>query len=183
MHAFGAALLIVLLAGAGPTEIAQRRAAALAKRAFHAINAQRVQAGLQPLQWDERLAAAARDHAFNMAGRGFFAHEDPELGGTGRRLKARGYEWSVCAENIFNEQGYPDPVERAVEGWMSSLPHRRNIMNPALTHSGIGVASTGDDRFYFVQIFALPRPELKPGRESSSSWIGGRRPSQRSSTR
>lgn len=178
MHAPWAAMALILLMQASPSAVAQRRAAALAKRTFAEVNERRVDAGLKRLQWDDHLAAAAREHALNMAGRGFFGHEDPELGGPGERLKRRGYIWSMCAENIFQEQGYPNPVEKAVEGWMSSQGHRQNILQPVLTHSGVGVASTGDDRLYFVQLFAIPRtaPDTRglnrgrrTGRTTSSS--------------
>jgi uncharacterized protein YkwD len=140
----------------GGTTGAAREAAVLARRTFDAVNAQRVQAGLAPFKWNDALAAAARDHALSMAGRDFFSHNDPVRGRLAERLKSRGIPWRMCAENIFMEEGYKDPVPRAVEGWMNSPGHRENILEPRLTDSGVGTAVTAGGRRYFVQIFTIP---------------------------
>ncbi len=149
------ALFLVMLQSGGTTR-ATREAAAIARRTFDAVNLERVQAGLNPLKWNDDLAAAAREHALSMAGRDFFSHNDPVLGSLAERLNRRGIAWRMCAENIFMEEGYKDPVPRAVEGWMNSPGHRQNILERRLTDSGVGTAVTASGRRYFVQVFTIP---------------------------
>lgn len=149
-----AAFLVMLPSGA--TTPAGREAAAVARRTFDGVNAERVRAGLEPLKWNEGLATAARDHALRMAGHDFFSHQDPVYGSLAERLNRRGFAWRMCAENIFMAEGYKDPVPKAVEGWMNSPGHRQNILERKLTDSGVGTAVTASGRRYFVQVFAIP---------------------------
>ncbi|HWR53275.1 MAG TPA: CAP domain-containing protein [Bryobacteraceae bacterium] len=157
MHVFWSAVtLALLMLQAGEATQTPREAAAIARRTFDGVNARRVQAGLDPLKWNDDLAAAAREHAVNMAGRDFFAHNDPVLGSLAERLNRRGIPWRMCAENIFMAEGYKDPVPKAVEDWMNSPGHRQNILEPRLTDSGVGTAVTASGRRYFVQVFTIP---------------------------
>ena len=49
---------------------------------------------------------------------------------------------------------------------MHSLGHRRNILDPQLTHVGVGVAGAEDDqgrrRWWVTQLFAKPTPQWTP---------------------
>jgi uncharacterized protein YkwD len=131
-------------------------ASKLEQRIFDAVNRERASRGLEALAWHDALAAEARRHALNMAGRRFFSHTDPVRGSLPRRLRESGIRYRRSAENIFNEQGHPDSVAAAVEGWMSSEGHRRNILDPELTHTGVGTAVRGDGTRFFTQIFIRP---------------------------
>ncbi len=144
------------------------------------VNQERVQRGLRPLAYNARLAAVARGHSDNMAEQGFFNHvnkrgEDP----TARAVRA-GYPVNNPAtgaygigENIF--QGYthrgasmyiedgvrrviyswmtPEEAARdAVEGWMNSPGHRRNMLSPDYVKEGVGVAiDTASEKIYVTQ--------------------------------
>jgi uncharacterized protein YkwD len=57
------------------------------------------------------------------------------------------------AENIALNQGYDDPAEFAVEGWMNSPKHRSNILYPRFNRSAIGIARAADGTVYFTQVF------------------------------
>lgn len=131
-------------------------AAELEKRAFDLVNRRRTATGVRALAWSEPVAAAARRHSFNMQQRGFFAHKDPKHGDTGQRLTAEGIGWRAVAENIYQERGISNPVQAAVEGWMKSHGHRRNILDPIFTHSGMGVSIAADGTHTFTQIFLRP---------------------------
>jgi uncharacterized protein YkwD len=47
-------------------------------------------------------------------------------------------------------------ADQAVESWMSSAPHRANILNTTFTDTGAGVATDSTGRPYYVQVFARP---------------------------
>jgi len=102
---------------------------------FDLVNVERANHGLNPLQWDSRLANVARDHSVDMAHRNFFNHFCPSGRGPVERLADAGISWWFIAENIARGQRTPESV---VAAWMNSPPHRRNILDPALTHLGVG---------------------------------------------
>jgi uncharacterized protein YkwD len=86
----------------------------------------------------------------------FFAHSDPVRGPLGARLHAAKIGWSRCAENIFREQGMDDPADAAIDGWMSSPPHRRSVLDPQFTHTGVGIAISPDTEYFITQEFIRP---------------------------
>jgi uncharacterized protein YkwD len=128
----------------------------LERRIFRAINAERRERGLGELRWSESLAAEARRHSRRMAAESFTSHDDPERGDVPKRLAAAGIAWLECAENIFSAQGYEEPGAEAVKRWMASPGHRRNILNPKFTHTGVGAALRADGTLLVTQEFLLP---------------------------
>lgn len=94
-------------------------------------NAERAQQGLSALAPDTCLRNAAHSWSTHMATTGVFEHGDVRSRVSGCAVTRRGW-----AENIA--WGYPD-ARAAVRGWMSSPGHRANILNPGLTHLGVGV--------------------------------------------
>jgi uncharacterized protein YkwD len=58
------------------------------------------------------------------------------------------------AENLHRSFGYNDPAAVAVDGWLKSPGHRRNLLNPNFRLTGIGVARARDGTWYAAQIFA-----------------------------
>ena len=123
------------------------------RRVFEAINFQRVCKDAGPLAWDDRLAAAARNHSERMLAAGYFGHKDPEFGDIDQRLDRAGILWLRCGENVFSEKDYDDPVSIAVVAWMYSPGHRRNLLNPDFTVSGVGVATSPEGRVAITQNF------------------------------
>lgn len=99
-----------------------------------------------PLRWNERLEAAARRHARDMAANNFLDHTGSDGSSFAQRIKATGYDWQYVGENIAN--GYPD-ADAAVTGWFESQYHCRNIMDPHFRE--MGLAQEGD---YWVQTLA-----------------------------
>lgn len=122
-------------------------------RAHAGINAQRHRNGIAPLVWNPALAGTARDHSRRMLTAGFFAHTDPQRGDLIQRVNAAAIAWTRLAENIFREQGYQDPVSMAIAQWLDSAGHRVNLLGPAFTETGIGVAVSSDQEFYITQQF------------------------------
>ncbi|HEX5042400.1 MAG TPA: CAP domain-containing protein [Candidatus Polarisedimenticolaceae bacterium] len=121
-----------------------------------AVNRVRARHGLRSLVPDPALIRVARAHSEDMVRRHYFDHEDPEGRRAADRVTAAGISWSKVSENLAMNAGMDDPVARAVEGWMDSPGHRANILDSAVTHTGVGIAEE-DGSYTFTQVFAAPR--------------------------
>lgn len=118
-------------------------------------NAQRAKAGLQPLRANARLMQAAQTQAEQTASARRLQHvlPDARYPRPEDRLGASGYSWRAWAENIAFGQKTPSD---AVEAWMRSPGHRRNLLDPRYTELGSGVALDATGRPYYVQVFGRP---------------------------
>lgn len=104
------------------------------------INLIRKQHGLTPLRLSRALSAAADAHSRDMAKRGYFDHDGPG-GWTFSRRISRWYAqgssrvWAA-GENIL---WYSPDVQaaQAVQMWMKSPGHRRNILSPQWRELGL----------------------------------------------
>ncbi|MGY4690661.1 CAP domain-containing protein [Salibacterium sp. K-3] len=110
-------------------------------------NEEREKQGLNSLKEDETVAKAAQAKSEDMAENNYFAHQSPTYGSPFNMLKEYGADFRSAAENIAAGQATP---EQAVEGWMNSEGHRKNILNEDLTHIGIGYEENGR---YWTQMF------------------------------
>jgi uncharacterized protein YkwD len=120
-----------------------------------ATNRERAAAGLQPLKWDDTLAAAARQHAQLMAHENLLSHQLPGESPLDQRVAQAGAKFAMVAENIAVG---PNP-ESIHNGWMHSPGHRKNILNAELT--AIGIATTrGSGGLFSVQDFSRQVADL-----------------------
>jgi uncharacterized protein YkwD len=126
------------------------------------VNAARRKAGAPPLRSDPLLEKAAQKHAEDMLARGYFAHESPSGTTVKERAREAGYEWRTIGENIAEGQFTVDEV---MDTWMESPGHRRNILDPAFTEIGIGLAlgkgKNGERNVLWVQNFGAPNAPKK----------------------
>ena len=105
------------------------------------INGFRAARGLTRLRVSPGLAAAATGHSTQMARLGFFSHNSANGGSFSQRIAqsypARGFRrWSV-GENLV--WGGPDiAAGRALRLWLSSPPHRANLLSPRWREIGLG---------------------------------------------
>lgn len=98
-------------------------------------NKARVSAGLDPFKRSEGLDAAAEARARDMLERGYFAHADPEGIRFFRTILAKtGYTFGLIGENLARRFGSADA---AFASWMASPGHRKNLLEPKFTHTGI----------------------------------------------
>jgi len=118
------------------------------------VNQARADHGLNPLIPLAALAAVARAHSRDMAMHDYFAHDSPDQGTAEQRLAAAGIHYLMMGENIYTET-YPDPglAQRAVQGWLHSPPHRKNMLSPSFNRTGIGIARTPGGTSYVTQDF------------------------------
>lgn len=114
------------------------------------VNEIRRARGLAPLTTDRALTDLARDHSCRMARDEAFGH-----GSFGDRVRAAGIGYRAIGENLARIANGPDPVDRAVNGWMKSEGHRANILSADFRATGVGVCRR-DDAYYFTQLFVRP---------------------------
>jgi uncharacterized protein YkwD len=131
------------------------------ERLISHTNAFRHQEGRPPVAPNPQLTAAAQDFATFMARTGQFSHtadgQTPEV-----RAKAHGYDPCLIAENIAYQHHSGGFTAEALaqgffEGWQHSPSHRENLLDPAVTETGVGVAqSEQTGAYYAVQLFGRP---------------------------
>lgn len=153
---------IVGAAGAFAQEAAGIPRPAAAEQLFALANQSRAQAGVQPLQWDAALAAAAMKHCQRMAAEGPIAHRyggEPDLS---ERAAAAGAHFSRIEENIA-VGSYPATIHT---GWMNSPGHRSNLLNPDVDRAGIAVVAA-NGVLYAVADYSEAVPVLTPAQAES----------------
>ncbi|WP_143591043.1 CAP domain-containing protein [Thermoactinospora rubra] len=111
----------------------------MAARVVQLTNRERRRHGCGPLRVDARLTRSAEEHSLEMAASGQFGHSSPDGSSPWDRMARAGYS-AGAAENIG--RGYPT-AEAAVQGWMASPDHRKNILNCAIAAIGVGVVPGG----------------------------------------
>jgi uncharacterized protein YkwD len=130
----------------------------LEKLAFSLINQKRAANGLPPLTWSEEVAKIARLHSENMVKFNFFSHKGMDGKMVDGRADSLGVtRWTAMGENIAYNRGYRNPIETAVEKWMLSPMHRRNLLNDDWKETAIGIAVTDDGTYFFTQVFLKRR--------------------------
>ena len=124
------------------------------------VNDFRAEHGLKPLEREPRLDQTAQYFGGYMADRGTLEHTAD--GNTpAARVKQRGYAYCVIAENIayeYSSRGFTakELARVFVEGWQDSATHRANMLDAAVTQTGLGVARSGRGEYYAAQIFGRP---------------------------
>lgn len=118
--------------------------------------------GLEALSSNEKLRQTAQDFADYMAETNRYGHT-----ADGRRPSQRvsdhDYEYCVVAENIayhFQTLGIATQplADQAFTGWKSSPGHRRNMLKPPITETGVALSqSESTGVYYAVQLFGRPR--------------------------
>ena len=123
---------------------------------FLLTNRERARASLTPLRRNADLARAAQLQAEQMAAAGKLAHEVPgsRYPTLASRMKLIGYQYRSVGENVA--EGYTSGAA-LMAGWMTSAPHRANILSARYTETGAGMARSKSGRTYTAQVFARPR--------------------------
>jgi len=138
----------------------------IAKSIYERINRIRRMYGLNPLEWDNKLAEIAYYHSQNMAEHHFFDHIDQNGDGPTERAAYFGYFCRKTitsnmyvegiGEDIFMIENYygreEEIAKEIVDGWMNSSGHRSNILNANYNREGIGVVVL-NNYIYITQDF------------------------------
>ncbi|MGQ0673005.1 MAG: CAP domain-containing protein [Hyphomicrobium sp.] len=122
-----------------------------------------------------QLTAAARAYAAFLAKSRTFSHT-ADGREAGERITASGYEWCQVGENLALAQssnGFAtkELAEKAVEGWLNSPGHRRNLLQEHVTEIGVGIAKAadGDPKYITVQLFGRPKSAMFEFQVSNAS--------------
>jgi len=141
------------------------------ERTLNLINWERTSRSLSALTMNTSLRTVARNHSQDMVNRGFFSHTNPDGDDPFDRMADAGITYSSAAENIAWNQGYADPVQTAVTGWMGSSGHAANILTSGFTKTGVGIAVTGGGKYYFTQVFTSGFKRGEPVYVIEGSWV------------
>jgi hypothetical protein len=162
-------LLVALLATIIPGAVAensgfQGRSATIAEQyLLAAANQERSARGLPLLHRDPQLAAAAAQHAEQMARHGGISHQFPGEAELSDRGAGAGVSFSLICENVAEA---PNAVE-IHDMWMHSEHHRANLLEPSIDSAGISVIERHGE-FYAVEDFARTVAPVSLGEQESA---------------
>ncbi|MDA3911027.1 MAG: CAP domain-containing protein [Bacteroidales bacterium] len=84
---------------------------------------------------DTELDGIAQNHANDMAENSLFSHIGSDGNNSEIRLDDASYFWIYYGENIARQY---DDEQELVQGWLESVTHCKNIMEPAFMVFGFG---------------------------------------------
>lgn len=113
------------------------------------INEERKKAGRPLLTVDSTLEKAAQTKADDMVKNNYFSHTSPTYGSPFKMIQDFGISYKAAGENIA---GNPS-IEAAVESWLKSDEHKKNILLNAYNYVGIGVANSKTYGYIIVLMF------------------------------
>lgn len=120
----------------------------IARQALDGTNRYRASKGLAPLRWNEGIAQIAAEHAAQMAaGQMPFNHD-----GFNQRASRFPLAHSGAGENLAMSHGYSEVAQTAVDGWIKSPGHEKNLRGQ-FNVCGIGCACS-NGKWYTTQLFA-----------------------------
>lgn len=123
--------------GGGQITLSEKEA-----KMFRLHNQTRASRDIPRLCIHPKLQKAARAHSRDMIRRNYFAHDTKGSNKTfSQRLRAYGYNWRLCAENLTWGSGYKGKPANRFRSWMDSPQHRPNILDRRMREVGIGVAT------------------------------------------
>jgi uncharacterized protein YkwD len=116
---------------------------------YNLVNKYRQSRNLPPLVADPDISAQAKAHSEQMARSGNMSHD-----GFNERVAsvAKTIVYRNAAENVAYNMGYGQPDLVAVQGWIESPGHKKNMIGQ-FDLTGIGVARGAKGEYYFTQIF------------------------------
>ena len=112
------------------------------------VNRARRGAGRSSMRLDPKAQRAAKRHARDMARAGRMAHVLPGGPGFAVRMKRAGIDTRV-AENVATGQR---DAAGAVQAWMNSRGHRRNMLDRGFRGVGVASAKGANGRLYWAMV-------------------------------
>ena len=84
-----------------------------------------------------------------MVEKNYFSHDSPTYGSPFDMLKSNNIEYKVAGENIAGNTSN----QKAVEAWLGSENHKKNIINNSYNYTGIAVVNSEKYGKIYVQMF------------------------------
>ena len=119
----------------------------LSHKVYEIVNQERIKAGVKPLRFNDKVYKAAMIRAKEC--HKYFSHIRPNGKDCFTALSEAGVKQNYAGENIA--VGFSSP-KSVMEGWMQSIGHRSNILNPVFTDFGCGVCNTGEWTQFFCKV-------------------------------
>jgi uncharacterized protein YkwD len=122
-----------------------------------ATNQARINAGLLPLTFNYRLAAAASDKTQDMKALRYFGHTSPSGLAPWDWIKKNNYNYLFAGENLAIN--YTNS-EKLVQDWLASPSHRQNLLDPRYSDIGVNVDSleiNGHRYVFIVEMFGAQK--------------------------
>lgn len=116
------------------------------------VNSFRLENGLHPVYVTPYLCDVARVRARECIT--LFDHNRPDGSKFSTAIDANLVPYAALFENIAAGRSTP---QETMEQWLNSPPHRAAILNPDLTHMGMGVAyeQNSEYGYYWTQLFVI----------------------------
>ena len=113
----------------------------LAQQVVQQVNAERARHGLDPLEMDATLNAAAAVRGEEITRK--FSHTRPD-----------GSKWSTVSKAAFGENiaRGQKTVDKVMAAWLTSEGHKKNILRPSFGSIGVSCVKVGNI-YYWVQLF------------------------------
>jgi uncharacterized protein YkwD len=120
---------------------------------YNRVNLYRMSLDLPPVVIDPVISAQARKHSEEMAKTGIMSHD-----GFRERVDsvAQQIPYRNAAENLATNAGFQEPDVAAIQGWIESPGHHRNMIG-RFDLTGISVVQNAKGEYYFTQIFVRKR--------------------------
>lgn len=120
------------------------------KEAFRLVNEYRKRNGRAPLKFLDQAILEAQYHSNDLERDDNLNHD-----GLNRRIENIKAKEDVEVASFAENVGFNSNAQRMVNGWITSLAHRRNMLGN-YTHTGIGRSARGN-KVFFTQIFLRVR--------------------------
>ncbi len=135
------------------------------------VDLERERYGLKPLEPLEPLDGVATGHSARLRGGTPFGHRSPAR--PDERIEAAGIPNSVALENV----GRARSLDWVHTLFMASPGHRANVLDPRVTHLGVGLARSDRLAWYVTLNFVrlLPPVDLERVRQRAREAIAGTR--------
>jgi len=132
------------------------------KLIIDSTNAFRKEEGRSPVTVNAKLTETARSFADFIARTNKYGH-NADGNRPADRAKKHGYDYCIVLENIayqYNSRGFTtqELARGFFEGWKNSPGHRRNMLDPDVTETGVAITHSEKSGYYYaVQMFGRPK--------------------------
>jgi len=105
------------------------------------------------VRWRESLATIAQLHSMDMARQGYFSHNSLDGTTMGERVFPY-WTGNYVGENIAASSGQLSDAA-VVQAWLDSPPHCELLMDPDMTHAGVGVGVNTENGYTYHYFWTL----------------------------
>ena len=126
------------------------------QKLYELTNAERSKINLNGLNYNDELAAAAKQKAEDMFAKDYWSHYGPAGETPWQFILASGYQYEYAGENLAKNFMFSDGV---VKAWLDSTTHRDNLLRSEYTDVGFAVVNgilNGEETTLVVQMFGKP---------------------------